>query len=119
MHVRDSTFYCCKRDLQEAKEVRTVINKEAIVQKNLASKTKLHIFAEVNGLGKPTFDLTFVNPNDPEWLYHVAMVNLDNLTSRGSGRTKRKAEERGERGRKRGVKGHGGNSRGCTSWQIR
>ena len=41
-----------------------------------------------------SFDLTFVNPNDPEWLYHVAMVNLDNLTSRGSGRTKRKAEER-------------------------
>ena len=79
-------------DLEEDQELVLVNKRLFRSNKHLPSKSRISSYAEKFGLGKPTFTLTVLNPNNAEWITYRARLDLENLRSEGSGRTKRKAE---------------------------
>ena len=79
-------------DLEEDQELILVNKRLFRCNKYLPSKSRVFNYAEKFGLGKPTFNLTVLNPNNAEWITYRARLSLENLKSEGSGRTKRKAE---------------------------
>ena len=56
------------------------------------SKTNLVIYADKNSLEKPQFKLSVTNEGNPDFVTYYAVLELEGKKSRGSGRTKRRAE---------------------------